>query len=157
MNIIQGELAAPIKKLGIIVSRFNEDITDELLRNALVRCDELDITEAALTVVRVPGAVEIPMVASLLAKRNDIDAIVCLGAIIKGESAHFEFVSKVCMEGCNRVMLDNDVPVIMGVITAYTHEQALARTNGEVLNMGREMIDIACEMSSTCAQIKSSK
>ena len=153
MQSIQGQVVAPKKKIGIVTSRFNEDITDQLLANALQRCAELGIKEEQLITVRVPGAVEIPVVSGLLAKREDIGAVVCLGAIIKGETAHFEYVSKVCMEGCNQVMLEHDVPVIMGVITAYTHQQAVARTNGEVINMGREMIDIACEMSSTCEQL----
>ena len=154
MQIIQGQMVAPKKKIGIVASRFNEDITETLLANALQRCEELAIKEEQLIKVRVPGAVEIPVISSLLAKREDVAAIVCLGAIIKGETAHFEYVSKVCMEGCNQVMLKHDVPVIMGVITAYTRAQALARTNGEVLNMGREMINIACEMSSTCEQLR---
>ncbi len=153
MQTIQGQVVAPKKKLGIVASRFNEDITDALLANALQRCEELGITDEQLIVVRVPGAVEISLASHLLAKREEVGAIVCLGAIIKGETAHFEYVSKICMEGCNRVMLEHSVPVIMGVITAYTHQQALARTNGETINMGREMIDIACEMCSTCEQL----
>ena len=124
MKIIQGVLTSPANKLAIIVSCFNEDITEQLLQSALKKCVSLGINDDAVHIVKVPGAVEIPVAASLLAKRGDITAIVCLGAIIKGETAHFEYVSQVCMEGCNRVMLDHDVPVIMGVLTTYTHEQA---------------------------------
>ena len=153
MQSIQGKILPPRKKIGIITSRFNKDITDALFTNALQRCVELDIKEEQLMTVRVPGAVEIPLITRLLAKRRDISAIVCLGAIIKGETAHFEYVSKVCMEGCNQVMLQHNIPVVMGIITAYTRQQALARTNGEVMSMGREMIDIACEMSSTHEQL----
>ncbi len=153
MNIIQGEIIAPKKKMGIVVSRFNETITDRLLDSALQRCGELGITKDLLTVVRVPGAVELPLVAALLAQRLDIAAVVCLGAVIKGETAHFEYVSQVCMDGCNRVMLDHDKPVILGVLTTYTHEQATARVDGEVIDTGATAINTACKMVSVCEQI----
>ena len=154
MNIIQGEITVPKNKIGIIVSCFNEAITDKLLASALQRCTELGINEDLSTVVRVPGAVELPLVADRLAQRLDIAAIVCLGAVIKGETAHFEYVSQVCMEGCNRVMLDHKKPVILGVLTTYTYAQATARVDGKVIDTGAVAIDTACKMVSLCEQIK---
>ena len=154
MKVIQGELVAPTKKIGIVVSCFNEDITDRLLESAQQRCVKLGIDGKLLTVVRVPGAVEIPIIASLLAQQEDIAAIVCLGAVIKGETAHFEYVNQVCTEGCHRVMLDNHKPVIMGVLTTYTYAQAVARVDGEVIDTGATAIDTACKMVSLCTQIK---
>lgn len=154
MKIIQGRIVVPTKKIGIVVSFFNENITNMLLFSALKRCAELDINEGLLTVIRVPGAMEIPVLANLLAQQADIAAIVCLGAVIKGETAHFDYVSQVCMQGCHRVMLDNNKPVIMGVLTTYTYAQALARANGEKIDTGAESIDIACKMISVCQHIK---
>ena len=153
MNTIEGVLVAPQKKLAIVVSCFNKKITEQLLQNALKRCAELGINDDQLDVVRVPGAVEIPVAVSWLAKQKERAAIVCLGAIIKGETAHFEYVSQLCIDGCRQVMLADKVPVIMGVLTTYTYQQALARTNGEVINTGVEAIETACKMASVNQKI----
>ncbi len=153
MKVIKGTVTPPRHKLAIVVSRFNEELTQVMLANALQRCQEIGVLEKNIIIVHVPGAVEIAITGHLLAKNQDIEAVICLGAVIKGETAHFEYVSKACTEGCNQVMLTHSKPVIMGVITAYTYEQARARTNGETMDIGREVVDIACEMCSTCAQI----
>jgi 6,7-dimethyl-8-ribityllumazine synthase len=140
-------------KIAIIVAKFNADITEQLLANALTTFAEHNISDQQLTIVHVPGAVELGFVANRLAKQKNYSAIICFGAVIKGETAHFDYVSKLATEACNNVMLTHDVPVIFGVLTTYTREQAIARINGEVLDMGKEAAEVALEMISISEQL----
>jgi len=143
-------------RIALVVSRFNENITGALLDGAITHLQDFNITDDAITVVHVPGAVEIPIAAKRLAKSGQFDAIITLGAVIKGETAHFEYVSEQVNQGCQRVVHDYDIPVIFGVITAYTQEQAQARSNGDHGHLGIEAVDSALEMISVLKQIDKS-
>lgn len=133
-------------KIAIVVSRFNEAITEKLLQGALERLSELGVKEETLTVIKVPGAVEIPLTAQMLAKKNKHHAIICLGAVIRGETSHYDYVCQQVSYGCQRVMLDHTIPVIFGVLTTENEEQAEARVGGIHGHKGKEAVDAAMEM-----------
>lgn len=133
-------------KFAIIVSRFNESVTDKLADGALNRFLESGVSRDDITLIQVPGAVEIPLTAKLLAQTRQYSAIVTLGAIIRGETGHYDFVCEQVSQGCQRVMLDNDIPVIFGVLTTENEEQAFARAGGAHGNKGKDAADAALEM-----------
>lgn len=135
------------RNLAIICSRFNSAVTDALLTGALVRAQEWGINVEASAVYRVPGAVEIPLIAKKLAKLNHYHAIVCLGAVIRGETSHYDYVCEQVSQGCQQVMMEYEVPVIFGVLMTENEEQALARAGGVQGHKGREAIDAAVEMA----------
>jgi 6,7-dimethyl-8-ribityllumazine synthase len=143
-------------KIAIIVSRFNQEVTERLLQGALARFRELGVSEERLRIVWVPGAIELPLIAQQFAKRKDYQAVVCLGAVIRGETDHYDYVCQQVSYGCQRVALDFNIPVIFGVLTTADEEQALARAGGVHGHKGREAADAAVEMltllqSETCA------
>jgi 6,7-dimethyl-8-ribityllumazine synthase len=147
-KIVQGLHNAKGLKIGIVVSRWNRDITESLRRGAeraLIACGA-DMGD--ITVVEVPGAFEIPLACSLLASQKTVDAIVALGCIIKGDTAHFEHVAHSAMEGIREVSLKYDLPVTCGILTTYTEEQALARAGDDEENKGSEAALTAIEMAS---------
>lgn len=129
--------------IAIIVSRFNLEITERLLQGAVLRLQEHGLTDADFHTTWVPGAVELPLVAQQFAKREDCDAIICLGAVIRGETDHYDYVCQQVSYGCQRVALDFDIPVIFGVLTTENEEQALARTGGVQGHKGRDAADAA--------------
>lgn len=139
--------------VAIVVSRFNSDITNKLLEGAIERLHELEFADDQITVVWVPGAVEIPIVAQRLAKDNEYAAIITLGAVVYGETYHFDYVCDQVSQGCQRVALDNDIPVIFGVLTTKSMEQAIERVGGKRGHHGRESADAAYEMVSVLRQI----
>ncbi len=141
--------------IGIVVSRFNVEITDKLLTGAVTRLKELDFSDDQVTIAWVPGAVEIPLLAKRMAESKKYDAIVCLGAVIQGETRHFDYVCEQVSNGCQKVALDSDVPVIFGVLTTNDAEQAHERVGGSHGHKGREAIDTAFEMVSVLRQIES--
>lgn len=153
MITIKGTTPTHPQKIAIIVAQFNKDITEQLLQQALKTLVEKKFPEELITVVEVPGAVELGFVANRLASKQEYEAIICFGAIIKGETAHFEYVSQICTDACNQVMLRHDIPVVFGVLTTYTQPQALARINGESTNMGAEAANVALEMMSIAEQL----
>ncbi len=132
--------------IAIIVSRFNPNITERLLTGTLERLRELNLTEVDWQVCWVPGAVELPLAAQQFAKREDCDAVICLGAVIRGETDHYQYVCEQVSYGCQRVALDFDIPVIFGVLTTENEEQALARSGGEQGHKGRDAADAAVSM-----------
>ena len=133
-------------KIGVVVSRFNEMITEGLLAGALSTLKEAGIADEAITLVRVPGSFEIPLAAQRLAQTGTFEAIVCLGAVIRGETPHFDYICLQASNGLREVALKYDLPVTFGIITADTVEQALARA-GEERNKGREAATSAVEMA----------
>lgn len=135
--------------IGIVVSRFNEAVTKALLEDALQRLNELGFAEQQVKVVWVPGAGEIPLIAQQMAKMQHYAAVICLGAVIQGETRHFEDVCQRVLLGCQRVMLDYHIPVIQGVLTVYNEQQAWDRVHGKVAAIGRESVDVAVEMVNT--------
>ncbi len=142
-------------RLAIVVSRFNEEITRELLAGALSRAEEKKIPFDKLTVVWVPGAVEIPLAAQELAQLKSYDAIICLGAVIRGETTHYDYVCEQVSQGCQKVMLENNLPVIFGVLTTENEEQARDRIGGRHGHKGKDAVDSSLEMIQILSRLKS--
>lgn len=132
--------------IAIIASRFNQEITERLLQGAVSRLQECGLAEADFHIAWVPGAVELPLAAQQFAKREDCDAVICLGAVIRGETDHYDYVCQQVSYGCQRVALEYDIPVIFGVLTTDNEEQALARTGGTHGHKGRDAADTALAM-----------
>jgi len=151
----QGNQAMPMKKFAVVVSRFNEEITRLLKEGACQRLIESGVNENDITLLDVPGAVEIPLVAKKLAETGNFAAIIALGAVIRGETTHYDYVCSQVSEGCQRVMLDYDVPVIFGVLTTENEAQALDRLGGAHGHKGQDAADVAVEMVNLLAKIKS--
>lgn len=149
-TIIDDNITFPI---AVVVSTFNDLITSALKKGALERLEELGFKSDDVTLVEVPGAVEIPFVAQLLAQKKQVEAIVALGAVIRGETSHYDYVCEQVSQGCQRVMLDHNIPVIFGVLTTENEEQALARAGGEHGHKGKEAIDCAVSMYSINKQL----
>jgi 6,7-dimethyl-8-ribityllumazine synthase len=153
MRIITAKKLKEVYNVAIVVSRFNEEVTRRLLEGAVQRLKELNFSDEHITVVWVPGAVEIPLTAQCLARANNIEAIICLGAVIRGETSHYDYVCEQVSQGCQRVALENDIPVIFGVLTTEDEEQALDRAGGKHGHKGRDAVDAALEMVSVLRQI----
>ena len=133
-------------KIGLVVSRFNKMITDRLLDGALDYLRRNGISEDEITVVRVPGSFEIPFTVQRLAQTGNLDAIICLGALIRGETPHFEYIAHQVTEGIAQLGLKFDLPVTYGIITANTLEQAVNRAGAKHGNKGVEAAQSAVEM-----------
>jgi 6,7-dimethyl-8-ribityllumazine synthase len=146
-KILEAKLLAEGKKFGIVVSRFNDFITEKLLSgalDALVRCGAAD---DAIEVVRVPGAFEIPLLAKKMAASGRYDAVICLGAVIRGSTPHFEYVSAEVSKGVAMAAMETETPVIFGVITTDTIEQAIERAGTKAGNKGWSAAMSAVEMA----------
>ncbi len=139
--------------IAIVVSRFNEDVTTKLCEGALERLKELGFSSDRICVAWVPGAVEIPITAQRFARTGKYAAVVCFGAVIYGETKHFNYVCDQVSQGCQQVALSNDIPVIFGVLTTDNKEQALDRVGGKKGHMGKEAVDAAYQMVSVLSQI----
>ena len=143
-NTAEGDLDASGMRFGIAVARFNQDVTDGLLEGAQRALKEHNAGD--VTVAWVPGAFELPLVAKRLAASGAVDAVICLGAVIRGETAHFEYVAGECAAGLTRASLDTGVPVIFGVLTVDSREQAFDRLGGSEGHKGEEAALTAIEM-----------
>lgn len=133
--------------LALVISRFNEQITQRLYQSASQRLEEFNIASHQVTTLWVPGAVEIPLVADALARRGEVDAIITLGAVIRGETGHYDWVCQQVSQGISQVMLKYHLPVVFGVLTTENKQQALARSGGEHSDVGRSAVDTAIEMA----------
>lgn len=153
MNIINSKEIPGRFNIAIVVSRFHHEITQKLFDGAVERLQELGFDREQITVVWVPGAVEIPIAAQRLTDRGKFQAIICLGAVIFGETRHFDFVCQQVSQGCQQVALAKDVPVIFGVLTTENITQARERAGGSKGNMGRFCADSAYELVSVLRQI----
>lgn len=131
---------------AIIVSTYNQTITDKLRDGAIDQLKKMGVPPEQIHLFTVPGAVEIPYAAKLLAQRNDFDAIICLGAVVRGETSHYDYVCDQVSSGCQRVMLDHTIPVIFGVLTTENDAQAEDRVGGAHGHKGREAADTAIAM-----------
>lgn len=151
-NIVPEQTISPFS-VAMVASQFNPDIVHSLVRGAHQRLEELAIPAAMITLLWVPGAIEIPLMAKKLAETNQYEAIVCLGAVIKGETSHFDYVCQQVSYGCQKVALENRIPVIFGVLTTETEEQAQQRAGGKEGNKGRDAIDTAAIMVSLTRQV----
>ncbi|MBI5058450.1 6,7-dimethyl-8-ribityllumazine synthase [candidate division KSB1 bacterium] len=132
--------------IAVVCARFNETVTHALLRGALETLRQHGMSDERVQVVWVPGCFELPLAAQALARREDVLAVICIGAVIRGETPHFEFVSDAAATGILRVSLDAMKPVTFGVLTTDTTEQAFARAGGRAGNKGTEAARAAVEM-----------
>jgi 6,7-dimethyl-8-ribityllumazine synthase len=145
-RVLEGKLNAPHGSLAIVVSRYNESITRNLLSGALEALAENGVQDSAIDVAWVPGAWEIPLVADVLAKSGRYVAVICLGAVIRGETTHDQHINRAVSIGLGQAGLHSGVPVLFGVLTCDTLEQAIHRSGGNVGNKGRECAVAALEM-----------
>ncbi|MBM7834804.1 6,7-dimethyl-8-ribityllumazine synthase [Clostridium sardiniense] len=146
MRIIEGNLVAEGIKVGIVVGRFNEFIVSKLLGGALDGLKRHGVLEENIDVAWVPGAFEIPLVAKKMAKGEKYDAVICLGAVIKGATPHFDYVCAETSKGIASVSLSTEKPVIFGVVTTDTIEQAIERAGTKAGNKGYDSAVTAIEM-----------
>lgn len=147
MNIIEGNSGEKNFTFAIVVSKFNEFITSRLLEGAKSCFTNQGYNENSIDVIKVPGAFEIPLAASKLASLHKYSAIICLGAVIKGATPHFDYVSSGATNGIAKVSLDYGIPVIFGVLTTNTIEQAMERSGGKAGNKGWDSALAAIEMA----------
>jgi len=149
----EGKLDASGMRLAIVAGRFNGDVTKLLLAGALDELRDRGLDPAGVPVVWVPGAFEIPLAAKRLAESGEVDAVVCVGAVIRGDTPHFEYVASECAAGISRVALDTGVPIAFGVLTTDHLDQALARAGGVEGNKGAEAAATAVEMVDLLRQL----
>lgn len=143
----------PTTQFALVVSQFNQPITEELLSGALEQFKTYNVPADAITVISVPGAVEIPLAAQRLAKTKRYAAIICLGAVIRGETTHYDYVCEQVSHGCQHVMLQYDLPVIFGILTTENAEQARDRLGGAHGHKGRESVETAFAFLEALASI----
>ena len=144
---LHGSRQASGRRFAIVVSSFNKEFAEGLLRGARAALLECGVSDADVTIVRVPGAFEIPLAARHLIMTERFDAVVCLGCLIKGDTMHFEYISESVSHGIMAVSVDTGVPVTFGVLTTLTEEQAAARAADGPDNKGREAALAAVEMA----------
>ncbi len=153
MRIIQGELNAELMKFAIVVSRFNDFITSKLLDGAVDALTRHGAGEDDIDVVRVPGSFEIPLVAKKLAEKGGYSAVICLGAVIRGATPHFDYVASEVSKGVAQASLETGVPIAFGVITSDTLEQAVERAGSKAGNKGWDAAITAIEMAQVLKRI----
>jgi 6,7-dimethyl-8-ribityllumazine synthase len=154
VKVIEGNLIAKNKKIAIVASRFNDFITKELISGCTDTLIRHGVDEQDILVSLVPGAFEIPIVAQKLAKSKSYDVVVCLGTVIRGATPHFDYIAAEVSKGIAKVALDTGIPVVFGVITADTIEQAIERAGTKDGNKGRDAALSAIEMANLLDKIK---
>ena len=152
-KVIEGDFSANTAKFTLIVGRFNGSVVDNLCSGAIDTLRRQGVPEANITIIKVPGAFEIPLAAKRVAVKGDTDAIIALGAVIRGGTPHFEFVAGECTSGLARVSLDYDLPIGFGVLTSDTIEQAVERSGSKAGNKGADAAMTALEMVSLLREI----
>ena len=152
-KVIEGDFSANTAKFTLVVGRFNSAIVDNLCAGAIDTLRRQGVPEANITVVRVPGAYEMPLAAQRVAAKGGTDAIIALGAVIRGGTPHFDFVAGECSSGLSRVSLEHDIPIAFGVLTTDTIEQAVERSGTKAGNKGADAAMTALEMVSLLRNI----
>lgn len=153
-KVLEGKLDAHGMKFGIIVSRFNNSVTERLLEGSIEAFKSHGGEEKDIDVVRVPGSFEIPLFAHKMAASGKYDALVCLGAVIRGDTPHFEYIASEVARGIGRAMLEYHIPIAFGVLTTNNLEQALERAGTKMENKGFEAALTAIEMASLNRKIR---
>lgn len=148
-----GRSAAGLR-FGIVAAKFNQQVTSKLLHACTDTLEGCGVAAKDIQVVRVPGAFEIPLVARRLAQSNRFDAVICLGVVIRGDTPHFEYICSEVSRGIGQAALDTDVPIIFGVLTTETVEQAETRADPEGFNRGGAAAKAAIEMVMVMRQVK---
>jgi len=146
MNVYEGKLVSKGIKVGIVVARFNEFIGSKLLGGAIDGLKRHDVKEEDIDVAWVPGAFEIPLIAAKMAKLGKYDAVICLGAVIRGSTTHYDYVCSEVSKGVAHVSLQSEIPVIFGVLTTENIEQAIERAGSKAGNKGFAAAEAAIEM-----------
>ena len=154
IKIIEGDYQIASARFGIAVARFNSFIVDRLLEGALDALQKHGVMERDITVVKVPGAYELPLAVKMMLDQNSYDGIIALGAVIRGGTPHFEYVAGECVKGLSQSGLDASLPVSFGVLTVDTIEQAIERAGTKAGNKGAEAAMTAIEMVSLSRQLK---
>ena len=152
-KIVEGKLLAQNKKFGIVVSRFNDFITEKLVGGAIDALTRCGAADADIEIVKVPGAFEIPMIARKMAGKKQYDAIICLGAVIRGSTPHFDYVSAEVSKGVAQVGMEAGVPVIFGILTTDNIEQAIERAGSKAGNKGWSAAVSAVEMVNLVSEL----
>lgn len=153
-NIIEAGLQAKGKKFGIIVSRFNDFITGKLVDGALDALVRSGAADKDITILKVPGAFEIPLAAQKMVRTGTYDAVICIGAVIRGATTHYDYVCAEVSKGIASVSLESDVPVMFGILTTETIEQAIERAGTKAGNKGFEVALGAIEMANLADSLK---
>ena len=148
ITTIEGDFSATTANFALVVSRFNSFIVDSLQQGAIDTLQRHGVPESGITVVKVPGAFEMPMVTKRLAESGKYDAVIALGAVIRGGTPHFDYVAGECAKGIGQVGLNSDLPVIFGVLTTDTIEQAIERAGTKAGNKGADAAMTALELVS---------
>ena len=150
---VEGSLQGQGLRIAVVASRFNQDVTERLLQGALDTLRAHGVSDEDVTVVWVPGSFEVPIVARKLATSGRHQAIVCLGAVVKKETAHFEYVAGEAARGIAAVGRETGVPTIFGILTTYNSQQALARSGGVQGNRGADAAEAAIRMANLMQQL----
>ena len=153
-QILEGEILGTGRKIGIVVARFNQLISDKLLEGAVGCLKRHGCDEEKIDVLWVPGSFEIPLAAQKMAQTRHYDGIVCLGTLIRGETAHFDYIASQVAGGISRVALDHSIPVTFGVLTTDNMEHALDRAGGKSGNKGQEAAMAVLEMANLLRQVE---
>ncbi len=153
-TVLEGTPLGKRRSVGVVVSRFNGGVTTQMLENALEALDNAGVSQEAITILPVPGAFELPLAAMALAKTRRYACIVALGAIVRGETPHFEYVSSECASGLQLAAIETGIPVSFGVLTVDTVEQAEARIHkaGEAVRSALEMADLFARLRASARQ-----
>lgn len=154
MNVFEGNIVAKDVKIGIVAARFNEFITSRLLGGAIDGLKRHEVEEDQIDVAWVPGAFEIPLIAQTMAESGTYDAVICLGAVIRGSTSHYDYVCAEVSKGIAQVSLQSKIPVMFGVLTTDTIEQAIERAGSKAGNKGFECATGAIEMVNLIRNIK---
>ncbi len=154
-QIIEGKYSAEGLRFGIVVSRFNEFVTKDMLEGALNELRRFGVSDTALKVVWVPGAYEIPFACQTLCQPKELDALIAIGCIIRGETSHYEHIAQSVCDGIQKVALEQNIPIGFGVITVENMAQAVDRAGGKQGNKGRDAARSAIEMVQLVRELKS--
>ncbi len=154
MPTYEGKISADGKRFALVVSRFNDFVSDRLLAGALDALDRHGARDEDIDIVKVPGSFEIPLMAKKMVEKDIYDAVICLGAVIRGSTPHFEYVSSEVSKGIAMVGLESGVPVIFGVVTTDTLEQAIERAGTKAGNKGWAAAEAAMEMANLVESVE---
>jgi 6,7-dimethyl-8-ribityllumazine synthase len=154
LETLEGRPLGKDRSIGIVCSRFNDEVTSKLLVGAVSALEGAGVKSDHITVLLVPGAVELPIAARRLARTESFDAIVALGAVIRGDTDHYDYVCRAAQDGLLQVALEEDLPVMFGVLTCDTDDQALARAGGEHGNKGADVALDALRMADVLDKVE---
>ena len=154
MRVLEGKVVAEGIRVGIVASRFNEFITNKLVGGALDGLKRHNVDEAQVDVAWVPGAFEIPLIASKMAKSGKYDAVICVGAVIRGNTSHYDYVCNEVSKGIASVSLDSGIPVLFGILTTENIEQAIERAGTKAGNKGYDCALSSIEMVNLIREIE---